>query len=468
MKINIASKRAPIFTHEGAKALHINAEQQLRRSVMANLLWEDSFYEAGEEISKRIADLIPQVKPEKVAQMAIEAREKMKLRHMPLFMVREMARHKTHRSLVGETLAKIIQRADELAEFVSIYWKEKKQPLSKQVKLGLAKAFTKFDEYALAKYNRDGTVKLRDVLFLCHAKPQNDVQADLWKRLIDGKLVTPDTWEVELSVSKDKKSSWTRLLDENKLGAMALLRNLRNMRESGVDQNLVNIKLDTMKTDRVLPFRFISAARTNPTLEPSLEGAMFRSLTGHPKLSGHTVLLIDVSGSMDGPLSSKSDLKRCDAAYGLAMLLREICEQVSIYSFSMKLCVIPPRRGFALRDAINQSQEHSGTPLGAAVECIYADRTVRHSQISVMSWGGSATVLPADYHGQGLRPDRLIVITDEQSANRVPDPIGKGYMINVASEKNGIGYGPWTHVDGFSEAIVSYIQESEHTKIKVE
>ena len=38
------------------------------------------------------------------------------------------------------------------------------------MKRGLARAFLKFDEYALGKYNRDAAVKLRDVLFLCHAK----------------------------------------------------------------------------------------------------------------------------------------------------------------------------------------------------------------------------------------------------------------------------------------------------------
>lgn len=461
MKTNIAIKRAPIFTHEGAKASHINAEQQLRRSVMANLLWEDSFYEDGQEVGQRIKDLIPKVKPEKVAAIAIEARESMNLRHVPLLIVREMARHKEHKAYVGTTLSRVIQRADELAEFVSLYWKEKKQPLSKQVKIGLAQAFTKFDEYQLAKYNRDTAVKLRDVLFLCHAKPKDEVQAQVWKRLIDGTLNTPDTWEVELSASKDKKASWTRLLDQNKLGALALLRNLRNMKESDVDQNLVRIHLDNMKTDKVLPFRFIAAARTCPTLEPSLEGAMLRSLSCAPKLNGHTVLLIDVSGSMDSPLSSKSDLKRLDAAYGLAMLLREICEEVSIYSFSMKLCVIPPRRGFALRDAINTSQEHSGTPLGEAIRCIYADKTHRINNLAVATWAGSYQAMSASYQGQGLRPDRLIVITDEQSADKVPDPIGKGYMINVASNKNGVGYGPWIHIDGFSESVVRYIQAIE-------
>ncbi len=57
--------------------------------------------------------------------------------------------------------------------------------------------------------------------------------------------------------------------------------------------------------------------------------------------------------------------------------------------------------------------------------------------------------------------DRLIVLTDEQSADRVPAPPAKGYVINVAANKNGVGYGPWMHIDGWSEACIDYIQEFE-------
>ena len=60
-----------------------------------------------------------------------------------------------------------------------------------------------------------------------------------------------------------------------------------------------------------------------------------------------------------------------------------------------------------------------------------------------------------------LPHDRLIVITDEQSADRVPEPKGLGYMINVASNRNGVGYGKWLHVDGWSDAVVRFICERE-------
>src|SRR5439155_24474205 len=64
-------------------ARHISPEMQLRRSVLACLLWESQFYEDGVEIAGRIAELVPKVAAGKVAALAIEAREQMKLRHAP-------------------------------------------------------------------------------------------------------------------------------------------------------------------------------------------------------------------------------------------------------------------------------------------------------------------------------------------------------------------------------------------------
>ncbi|HEY7098103.1 MAG TPA: TROVE domain-containing protein [Terriglobales bacterium] len=420
-------------THEGAPARHISPELQLRRSVLACLLWESQFYEDGVEIAGRIAELVPKVAAEKVAALAIEAREQMRLRHAPLLLVREMARHATHRQFVADTLASVIQRADELAEFVAIYWKDGRVPLSGQVKKGLAAAFPKFDEYQLAKYDRGGPIKLRDVLFLCHAKPRNAEQAGMWKKLIWGRLAVPDTWEVALSSGAGKRDAWHRLVEENKLGALALLRNLRNMKEAGVDEDLVLSALRSMKTQRVLPFRFLAAARYAPQWEDALEQAMLASVREHEKLAGKTIVLVDVSGSMIAPLSRRSEMQRTDAAYGLAVLLREIGEKVAVYSFSDRIVEVPARRGFALRDAIDVSQSHNSTMLGDAVEWL----------------------------NRKERFDRLIVITDEQAHDRVPHPKAKGYVINVASYKNGVGYGKWTHIDGWSESVIDYIRMLE-------
>jgi 60 kDa SS-A/Ro ribonucleoprotein len=438
-RLNIFRRSKKERTHEGAPARAFGPEAQLRRSVMNCMLWEDQFYEDDVAIADRIQALIPKVDPEAVAQIAIEAREKMKLRHAPLLIVRAMAASEKHRPLVAATLERVVQRPDEMTEFLAIYWSDviglqqqrKKRPVPAQVKKGLAKAFAKFDAYQLAKYDRDGPVRLRDVLFITHAKPADAGQAKVWKELVDGTLASPDTWEVQLSGGASKKETFERLIAEKKLGALALLRNLRGMLAAGVGKKTIAGALDAMRTDRVLPYRFVAAARYAPDFEEELEKAMLRSLEGHDKIKGETRLLIDVSGSMDMPMSARSEMLRVDAACGLAVLAREICEDVEIYTFSNDVKKVPPRRGFALRDAIVQSQHHGGTELGKAVKAI-------------------------DQKGV-----RLIVITDEQAHDEVPGPRGTGYMINVASYRNGVGRGDWRRVDGFSEAVIDWIIAQE-------
>ena len=437
VKMNVWKRMFPVRTHEGAVAQRVDAGRELRRTVMTCLLWEDAFYEKGNDIAQRMATLVSENKPEVVAGLAREAGEAMQLRHAPLFLVRELARRPGTGTLVAETLEQVIQRADELGEFVALYWKEKKQPLSAGVKRGLARAFTKFDAYQLAKYDRDSAVKLRDVLFLCHAKPKDEAQAALWKKLVENTLEPPDTWEVALSAGKDKRENFERLLREGKLGGMAVLRNLRLMLASGVDPKLIRERLDK-GVARALPFRFVTAARHAPKLEDAVEKAMLKGIAGLDRLAGSTGLVVDVSGSMNYKLAKKGETTRMDAAAGLAILLREKAEDFSIATFSDACVELPPRRGFALRDAIVGSQAHSGTYLKRALTQLHEEQEWRELE-------------------------RLIVITDEQSHDgilRAWTP--RAYVVNVAPYKHGVSYGNgWTHIDGWSERIVDYIAAAE-------
>ena len=449
-KINVGKRMFPAQTHEGAVAQRVNAKQELRRTVLSCLLWEDTLYEKGNEVATRIAELVTRNKAEDVAALAREARDEMQLRHVPLFLTRELARRKGAGPMVAETLEHAIQRADELGEFVALYWKARKEPLSAGVKRGLAAAFTKFDAYHLAKYNRESTVKLRDVLFLCHAKPKDAEQAETWKKLVENTLEPPDTWEVALSAGKDKRETWERLLREGKLGGMAVLRNLRMMLAAGVQPKLVAERLEK-GVARALPFRFVTAARHAPKLEEAIEKAMFKGIAGGEKLPGVTGLLLDVSGSMNSSLAGfvstnpanrrlarKGETTRLDTAAGLAILLREKAEEFRIATFSDTCVTLPARRGFALRDAIVGSQAHSGTYLKRALSTLQGGK----------EW--------ADV-------ERVVVITDEQSHDGIlPAWTGKAYVINVAPYKSGISYGNgWTHIDGWSERVLDYIAAME-------
>ena len=323
------NKTKSVRTHEGARGRAFTPEQQLRRALMNCMLWEDQFYEDGVSIAERIAALVPKVKAETVAAMAIEAREDMKLRHAPLLIVREMARHETHRGLVADN-ARARHPASGRTDRIPRHllgrraWADAATQEAlrsrRRSRRAWRAAFAKFDAYQLAKYDRDGAVRLRDVLFLTHAKPKDEAQEKIWKELVDGKLAAPDTWEVALSGGADKKETFERLIAEKKLGALALLRNLRNMQHAGVPKKTIGKALDEMRTDRVLPYRFIAAAQHAPDLEPELEHAMFRSIEGHAKLPGKTRLLVDVSGSMDSAAlgrvrdaSSRSGVRPCRA-----------------------------------------------------------------------------------------------------------------------------------------------------------
>lgn len=460
-RLNTKPKSAPIYTHEGGRAQRDKPLDQLLRSVMSCLLWEGEFYEEGEEIADRIGKLVKVVQPQDVAAMAVRARTQFKLRHVPLLLLAHLAKTAKGTGVLRHAVPQVVRRADELGELLSIYWKLNgpEAPISKQLKAGLADAVKNFGEYQLAKYDRDSAVKLRDVIFLTHAKPKDKEQAKVFAKLVnrtfypkttgggfklstlrlkgEPKLETPDTWETNLSGGKDKRETFERLLREEKLGYLALLRNLRNMVESGVDRNLITDAIRARKgADMVLPFRFVAAVRAAPTMLRVLDEALLKSIENLTPMQGHTVVMVDVSGSMDDKLSAKSDMTRADAAAALAAM---VPGDVTVYSFSDRLVSVPVARGLSGIEQILRSQAHSGTQLAAAINAV--NRSTKY--------------------------DRIIVITDEQATGyygaAIPKPTGRhAYMINVASAKNGVARGKeWQRIDGFSEAIFTYIAATE-------
>lgn len=466
-RTNIKKTAAPKYNNEGTRAdPGMKPIEALRRSVFSCFLWEDSFYEDGQAIAQRIKDLSEKVTPKQLADVAVEARTVHHMRHVPLLLLAVLCKRGSGSSLVSDTIVKVIQRADELAEFVAVYAEvngvtpDKVKPvLSAQAKKGLARAFGKFDEYAFSKYNRDGAVSLRDVMFLCHPSAKSITNAKerkareaLYKRIADQEMKPADTWEVALSAGDDKKETFTRLLKEGQLGYFALLRNLRNMNEAGVDRKLIKDallnpeKYNVTGKDRILPFRFVSAARVVPQFEDVLDEAMLGNIAKLPSLPGTTVVLVDISPSMDVALSAPKahsayskrpavdPLKRVDAACALASIVN--AEDLRVFSFANDIVEVPPRRGMAGIDAIRKSQRSNGTLLGKAMTWLNAN----------------------------VQYDRVIVITDEESQDKVGGPRegAIGYMLNVQVTQNSVAYAKdWTRISGFSENVLRFIHEIE-------
>lgn len=454
MRQNVKATSAPdTLTYEGTPAKRLSDEQALRRAIASCLLWEDQFYENGESIADRIKTLTLSVQPKFAADLAREARTRFKLRHAPLWIARHLASGTlAQKAEVTPLLADIIQRPDELTEFLALYWKDGKTPIAASVKRGLALAFQKFNAYSLAKYDRDDKIKLRDVLFLVHAKPKDEVQGAVFKQLVDRTLPIPNTWENRLSAGENKLEVWTSLLMSNELGALALLRNLRNMISVGIRNALIVEALDKCNVERILPFRFIAAARYAPHLEPAIERAMFRCIDGMPKLKGRTALIVDTSPSMwMAKVSAKSDMDRFDAAAALAILAREICEDSRVYAFNHAAYDVPARRGFALRDALAQTKGDASMG-GLAVEKANADGYDRIIVLTDGEWHYPmrGNIIGTSHYSSG--PAKAVS----------PAPLVKdAYLINVSSYRNAVGSGKWNMIDGWSEAILDYIQVVE-------
>lgn len=438
----------------GTEVNKISTEKELTRLVLACMLFEDQFYWSGKTHAEALKELVSKVDPTKVAALAARARDEFKLRHVPLYLCVALARIG---KLSADALNDVIQRPDEMGEFVAQYWQPKKQPLANQVKKGLAKAFKKFNEYQLAKFDKNSAaVSVRDVMFLCHPKPDTKAQEELFKRIASKQLETPDTWETNLSAGADKGETFGRLMDEGKLGALAFIRNLRNMTEAGISSDKIRTYAKRVSVDKVLPFRYIAAAKHAPQFEDMLEDMMLRSLAVAPKLPGRTVLVIDTSGSMWSPLSGKSEINRQEAAAALAILAREICEEVVIYATAGNdgmrkhaTMLIPNRRGFALSEYIGSS-ELRGKIGGGGI--------FTHQVMEYISEKEKAN-----------RIDRVIIFTDEQDCDfrsnpgtaRTLAPAGKNYIMNVGAYQNGINSGKWETITGFSEAALEYVRMSE-------
>lgn len=439
--------------------------QYLRRAVLANLLWENIAYMDGVSVANEIKRLIPLCDPTDVASLTIEARVMQKLRHTPLFLAVEMCKHEATRPFVKDVLPKIITRADMLTDFMALYWADGKCPICNAAKKGLAEAFHNFKEYHFAKYDRDAEIKLRDVMFMVRPKPQNVLEEELYKKIADRTLETPETWEVLLSLSTnsdDKKAVWTKLITEGKIGGKAMLMNLRNMQTVGVPRPIIVQGLKELKGSMLLPLDFLKAMRMSTGFDREIEDAMLKTYENLPKLPGKTLFIVDVSGSMGSLTSSGSSFSRLDQACAMAMLAANQCEDFELVCTAgndgalreAQVRIEYPSKGFNLFKEIEKSRN---TVDGGGIftyQCLEKLRKELGDKIHNYT--------------------RIIVFSDSQDIDvsswsspnhdKKPRPFGKyNYICDVSANTRGIAYkGVWTaEISGWSEHFLTYIAAYE-------
>lgn len=424
-----ANHPAATANYEGGLAYRPTPEVELYLHACTGFFGEDRFYTTGQEEHERLLRLIDQVDPLYVLRLADYARNRMYLRTLPQVLLAEAAaRLKTPRD--GSTVSpvrayapRIAIRADEPMEVLA-YWIRTRGSLKgfpNALRRGLADAMTRFDAYELAKYDRGGMVRLKDAIQILHPRPRTREQSELFRRALDGTLPPAETWEREVSRHGNRPEVWDRIAP--KMGLLALLRNLRNMAKAGSREGLA-VALAALRDrehvqkSKILPFRFLAARReierefgdTRPEILDALDVALEASAEVVPTLPGTTVVLVDVSGSMESRISFRSRVTLYDIAATLAAILwRRSGARAMAYSTDTAWVDLTGCTILEAADRISRAMDHAGTYAYKAMarlvrEDVAADRVVVLSD--EQSYGPTRHLTPGQPVRGLLRPEK--------------------------------------------------------------
>lgn len=322
---------------------------------------EPKYYGYDEQALIDSIHAVLKIDPEFVLKAAAYARNELHMRSVPLLLLVEYANVapgmvKNARRYVPA----ICRRADELAQAIACQFERNKRH-PRKVKLpmmlhhGLRPAFEKHDRYGLAKYRGDDeSVTLRDAMFLTHPKPREGLEAT-YRELADDELRIDAgaTWERIISEQGSTPEAWAEAAKV--MPYMALLRNLRNLVEKGVDLSEVKRRIadpEAVRRSRQMPFRFLSAYReleqvagTPSSLLGAVSDALDISVGNMPELTGRTAVWADVSGSMHTPVSQRSVVTQKDIAVLFAAAVARASDdaRVGVFAEQAKFVQLNPR-----------------------------------------------------------------------------------------------------------------------------
>lgn len=383
---------------EGHVAYAMKDKEKLVTQVLTSFFNESRFYSDNSAEMQETIKRVIQKDPQFVSNLAVFARREFNMRSVAHVLTAYLAHEEKGKPYVRNTVKGVSLRGDDVTEIMSFYLSTFGKPIPNSLKKGINDVLKGFDEYTLAKYKGEGkSVKMRDLLILCHPRPDTSAQEQLWKRCLEGTLEIPVTWETQLSANGNNAETWEKLIDSGKVGYMALLRNLRSILTANprnVDKVLEKIADPVaVRKSRQLPFRFLSAYKSVANIGGSkvfdaLESAIDAAVDNLPKIPGTTVIAIDTSGSMGSTISAKSDVRCCEISMMLGVIANRICENAIVYTFDTSL----KKKAFSTRGGI-----------------LY---TVMHEAHAV---GGTLMQLPfRAMINDHVRADRVIVISDNE------------------------------------------------------
>lgn len=476
-------------TYNDGAGFSREAKSELFLLAVTNMVSENTFYENGKNRDERFAKLVRQVAledPDWIARFVPYLRDTMNMRSASIVMAAELVHAKLTRPVPASVIHNrtiidsAIKRADEPAEMLGYWMSEWGKNLPQPVKRGVSDAVARvYSERSVIKYDGgDKAIRFGDVIELVHAEPKAPWQSALFNyaitdrhkrdtitlpwadegpytalKTLNGnraamamddesfrKMFSPEfveqnglTWEQASSkYGKLDARFWESMIPS--MGIFALVRNLRNFDDAKISNaaaDLVRAKLtdaETIAKSRMFPLRFFQAFLATKTLTYAreLETAIDLSLANVPSLKGKTLVMVDISSSMDGAMSGKSEVTRLAPAsiFGAALAVR--AEKADLVAFTTTSTKVPFRRDqsilLATKDIVG-ALPHGGTETWQAVQQHFSG----HDRVIIL------TDEQADSYGRGIG---WFDATDKDPSSMIPEGVPL-YTFNLAGYRAG-------------------------------
>jgi hypothetical protein len=546
-KFNTTPKKTRKMTTscDGVKAFEKSIYQDLCDRVLTCFYGQDKFYKSGYKSDKELHKLIDKVGKEDpvfLAKLAVLSREKFNLRSVSHVLTAELSRivsklnekEDVDTSVVKTVAERVTCRVDDITEIISYliynYSKEKttvhgsrhiKKKLSKQLRIGLQNSISKFDAYQLDKYKAaKKEVKLRDIFRILRPKPIDSDQAELWKKFMNGTLEKANTWENKISgagqidkkgktktevkkeVDAAKKDNWEQLILAKKLPYMALLRNIRNIIESGLSEEAHRMALQFLSNETAVekgkqfPFRYWSAYKAiggnsgyntsgwgHKNTDPfdskyggsgtentrtvrdrylsALNKALWHSGKNVPKMNGNTVIAVDLSASMNTLLSAEGSVTYMEIGAVMGSLAQQYCDKSIIYGFGNheKIVAVDERK----HNPLDRVKQIMSTSVGHSTNfaSVMQDITKRNIHVDQMFVFTDCQFNGSYNGGSSLFQDLKTYQTKVNKSIKV-------YEFNLAANDSSTQLDPknnnYMHLSGWSDNLLKSVVEMETMK----
>lgn len=375
-KFNVAKKPNKTKTYEGGDTYVKNPLEEWMNFLFSSKM-DNGFYKTSSTQQNRFIDLTKKVIEKYgatfVAKCAFFARNELGMRSASQ-LVAAMLNDETF-DRKRQFFKNFMHRADDPAEvFAAVDMLNSKR--SHALIRGTSDFISSLGEYQIMKYQmKNKRYNMYDIVNIVH--PKSKVVDDFK----NNRLAPADTWEVGISTGS---TNFKTLVEQKKLGYLALIRNINNLFKENVDKHWIQTILcpqltnpTTIKKSLVFPYQIYTTYKNlnahNFDVDHALDEAFIIACGNMPKLNGKSLVMLDVSGSMDDKYGDNSilSIKQAGACYAAALCFNSHCDFVKFGNNAKRLEYFCAENAFGLIDKMCENDNCGyGTDISSAFKMI--------------------------------------------------------------------------------------------------